>query len=370
MVEKGMRVVSTGGTALSIKQAGLSVVDLSEQTGFEEMMDGRVKSLHPRIYMPLLARLNHVDDNKILKKAGLSPFDLLVCNLYPFEEKQQSGELNLVEWIDVGGPALLRAAAKNFDRMTVLCDPADYKMILKEGGQIPSLEKRKQLAGKAFSLLAHYNFCIAEYLQKKPPIQEKDLYLKGHFFKPLRYGENPGQKANWFQVKEKGLHKALCLQGKELSFNNICDLNAAVSVVREFQEPCVTAIKHNNPCGVACDKKVEKALSLALQSDPVSVFGAILALNRPVSVESAQILCSLFLEAVIAPDYSAASLKIFKSRKNMRIIKWPELMIQEQNQTKIHCVDGGFLMQNNQNIKKEKESWKYIGQKPGFGCSV
>ena len=365
LAKNGMRVISTGGTARQLKKAGVCVVEVSQQTGFAEVMDGRVKSLHPRVYMPLLARLNHSDDSKVLEAAGLSPIDLVVCNLYPFEEKKHYGDANLVEWIDVGGPSLLRAAAKNFERVTVLCDPADYQKIL-DGGRMPDLEKRRQLAGKAFSLLAHYNACIAEWMQGKSWEKERDLYIKGHFFKSLRYGENPNQKASWLQIKEKGLHQAVYLQGKELSFNNICDLDSAVSVVREFQSPCSVAIKHNNPCGVAYDNAIEKAVDLVLKADPVSVFGAVIAVNRPVSEKAAQRLCSLFLEAVIAPDYSKAALEIFKSKKkNIRIMKWPELMIQDRERLTLRCVDGGLLVQEYQNIIGNwKSDWRYTGEKP------
>ncbi|MYE07629.1 MAG: bifunctional phosphoribosylaminoimidazolecarboxamide formyltransferase/IMP cyclohydrolase, partial [Oligoflexia bacterium] len=373
LARQGMRVVSTGGTSLHLQKAGISVVEVSQQTGFEEVMDGRVKSLHPSIYIPLLARLNKKADVKVLKDRDLAPFDLVVCNLYPFKDAKHQGKKDLVEWIDVGGPSLLRAAAKNFEHVTVLCDPEDYQGIL-DAGEIPSLEKRKQLAGKVFSMLADYNFCIADEMQKESQKERRNLYLKGRFYTDLRYGENPGQKANWFQLNKTGLHQALCLQGKELSFNNICDLDSAVSTVREFREPCCVAVKHNNPCGVACDSQMETAIGLALKADPVSVFGAVIATNRPISEEAAQILSSLFLEAAIAPDYSDSALAVFKSKKkNLRIMKWPDLSIYNNNQKEgiknqfdIHCVDGGLLVQDTQNINKEwQKDWKYIGQKPG-----
>ena len=366
LAEQNMRVVSTEGTAHELKKAGISVVDVSQQTGFSEVMGGRVKSLHPHIYMPLLARPNHSEDKKVLEEAGLSYFDLVVCNLYPFSEKKQQGknDKELIEWIDVGGPSLLQAAAKNFEQITVLCDPADYKAIL-ESEKKPNLEQRRQLAGKAFSVLAHYNFQIAEWMKKEDLwTTNKDLYLYGRFYKNLRYGENPGQKARWFQLGTTGLQQALPLQGKELSFNNICDLNSAISVIREFETPSAVAIKHNNPCGLSCNKTIERAIELALKADPVSVFGAVIAINRPVSEEAAQALCSLFLEAIVAPDYSPAALELFKSKKkNLRIMKWPDLMIQEPNYIKIHTVDGGLLVQEGQQ-KSDIKKWQYIGGKP------
>ena len=396
LARQGMRVVSTGGTSLHLRKAGISVVEVGQQTGFEEVMDGRVKSLHPYIYMPLLARLDKKDDVKVLKDAALSPFDLVVCNLYPFEDAKHQEKKNLVEWIDVGGPSLLRAAAKNFKYVTVLCNPEDYQCILNEG-EIPGLEKRKQLAGKVFSMLADYNFCIADGMQAKSQEEKRSLYLKGRFYTNLRYGENPGQKASWFQLEKTGLHQALCLQGKELSFNNICDLDSAVSTVREFRKPCCVAVKHNNPCGVAYNSQLETAIRLALKADPVSVFGAVIATNRFISEKSAQILSSLFLEAVIAPDYSDSALAFFKSKKkNLRIMKWPELIMynnsqkelyrtgiekasfrtsfplgekkgqtENSNRMDIHCVDGGLLVQDVQKINKEwQKDWQYIGKKP------
>lgn len=366
LVKNGMRVVSTGGTAAELKNAGISVIELSEQTGFNEVMEGRVKSLHPYIYMPLLARSNHPEDQKILKQTGLYPFDLVVCNLYPFEEKRNQGEQNLEEWIDVGGPSLLRAAAKNFEQITVLCDPADYQQILDEG-KIPSLDKRRQLAGKAFSMLSDYNSCIADWMQGKSWEKGGDLCLKGHFYRSLRYGENPNQKASWFRLKRTGLQQASCLQGKELSFNNICDLDSAVSVVREFSEPCSVAIKHNNPCGVVCSETIEKAVELSIKADPLSVFGAVVATNQPISELAAQTLCSLFLEAVIAPDYSPSSLEIFKQKKkNLRVMKWPRLMDRNLDSLKLRCIDGGLLVQEDQKIAgKWQSNWRCVQQIPG-----
>lgn len=366
LAEQGMRVVSTGGTADTLKKAGISVVEISDQTGFKEVMDGRVKSLHPHIYMPLLARPNHPKDIKTLEEAGLSHFDLVICNLYPFAEKKRQGKSDkeLVNWIDVGGPSLLRAAAKNFEQVTVLCDPVDYKTIL-ENKKKPDLKYRRKLAGKAFSILAYYNLQIAEWMQKEDLLKEnRDLYLHGRFIKSLRYGENPGQKACWFQRKNRGIQQALLLNGKELSFNNICDLDSAISVIREFDIPSAVAIKHNNPCGLACNSTIEKAIELTLKADPISVFGAVVAINRPVSETAAQLLCSLFLEAIIAPDYSPSALKLLKlQKKNLRIMKWPDLMDSDPNDIKIRTVDGGLLVQKIQK-KSHIKHWQYTGKKP------
>ena len=232
LAQQGMRVVSTGGTAKHLKEAGIHVVEVSEQTGFEEVMSGRVKSLHPRIHIPLLARKSHCEDRQALKSKNLQAFDLLVCNLYPFETNPG------IEQIDVGGPSMLRAGAKNFEQVTVLCDPADYQKILL-ANQLPDQQIRKQLAAKVFSHLAHYNSCIAHWMDDSTDSEEKNLHITARFFKKLRYGENPSQKANWFQIDEQGLHQSHCLQGKPLSFNNIRDLEAAVPLLDNLHKKLV-----------------------------------------------------------------------------------------------------------------------------------
>ena len=392
LTEKGMRVVSTGGTACLLKAEGISVVEVKEETGFAEVMDGRVKSLHPRIYMPLLSRLNHPEDEQVLKKEGLSPFDLVVCNLYPFKEKALKGEGGM-EWVDVGGPSLLRAAAKNFERVTVLCDPTDYDSVL-SAGKFPDLEQRKKLAEKVFSLLADYNLHIAKFLKTSLPFNASSVsktsvnmshnqptgssqlknwketgecFIKARFYKDLRYGENPNQNAGWFQIKEKGLHQAKCLQGKKgLSFNNICDLDSAINVLREFENPCAVAVKHNNPCGVACGDNIEQAVMKALKVDPVSVFGAVVALNCPISKESAEALSALFLSAVIAPDYTDSALELFKNkRKNLLVLKWPEGRSENLSPIKFRFVDGGLLVQEGQKlVDKWPPDWQYVGERP------
>ena len=372
LANQGMRVVSTGGTAKLLRQAGIQVIEVKEQTACAEVMDGRVKSLHPRIHIPLLARDK---DQNVLDQEGLSRFDLLVCNLYPFEQKAQERNHQgkqktiheLIEWIDVGGPTLLRAGAKNFKHVTVVCDPSDYTDILKNGR--PDLEKRKQLAGKAFALLSRYNACIAEQMTEKSWKKNGDFYLSGQFIKSLRYGENPGQQAGWFQLQKEGLHSAKIHQGKELSFNNLRDLESAVNVVRSFREPCCVAIKHTNPCGVACDLSMDLAVNKALKADPISVFGGVVAVNQPIHQKIADHLCSIFLEAVIAPSYSPDALSVFKKKKNLRILEWPNLIQTEQPITEtasVHSIAGGFLVQETTPyiIHSWPKDWKIIGSTP------
>ena len=363
LAKNGMRVVSTGGTAKLLKQAGIPVIEIAKQTKQVEVMGGRVKSLHPRIYIPLLARKK---DQALLKKEGLLPFDLLVCNLYPFEQKAKQNSTcsldSLIEWIDVGGPSLLRAGAKNFKYVTVLCDPADYSTILKSGS--PNLQKRKLLASKVFDLLARYNACIAKQMSGNWK-DGGNFYSSGKFIKTLRYGENPNQKAAWFQQEKEGLHSAKKYQGKDLSFNNLQDLESAIQLLRKFHKPCCVAVKHNNPCGVATHPtSLKVAVKLSLQADPISVFGGILAVNHTVSKEIAILLCPIFLEVIIAPNYSKEALNIFKKKKNLRILEWPHLTKNTiANKLSLHPVTGGFLLQDipPNNIQWLKE-WKFLNK--------
>ncbi len=361
--KQGMRVVSTGGTASLLKKAGIPVTEVKEQTGFAEVMDGRVKSLHPYIHMPLLARKSNQSDQQILEKAKLSPFDLLVCNLYPFEEKMRSEEKNLVEWIDVGGSSLLRAGAKNFEQVCVLCDPTDYPSVL-NAKTVPQLEERKRLAGKAFSLLARYDTCVASWMGKSWK-ENGDLCLLASFSQSLRYGENPDQKSAWFQLNHSGIHQAHCLQGKKLSLNNVRDLDSAVLLIRKFTEPACAIIKHSNPCGLAQAKDLESAVDRALKADPVSAFGGIVAVNHEIDSDTAKRLSSLFLEAIISPCYSSSALEIFRSKKNLHVIQWPEMLHPSNNSMKVQSVDGGLLVQEEQKLVDSwQNSWKQIGQKP------
>ena len=292
---------------------------MRELTAFPEILSGRVKTLHPSIFAPLLAREWEEEDQNVLKKYNMTAFDLLIVNLYPFEEKAENLEdKKKVEWIDIGGPSLLRAGAKNYFSVMTVCDPNDYAVIQKQN----DLFLRKEMAVKVFKKIALYNEQIAESLnsqnhssQKSDSFKErasKELFIKANFFKSLRYGENPHQKGQWFTSGQKGLHEAKILQGKELSYNNILDFDNAVQALNEFEEPCVVAVKHNNPCGVGMDSKISLALQKALTADPLSVFGALLAFNKRLDQDCAKQLVNLFLEGLIAPSYSQSALEILK----------------------------------------------------------
>jgi len=361
-VKKGMRVVSTGGTARHLKENGISVVDISEQTGFPEVMGGRVKTLHPKVHMALLAREEVKEDFQILKDHGLQAFDLLVCNLYPFEQTvlKKASDEELIENIDIGGPSMLRASAKNHSRMTVVCDPKDYSWI-QEKKEI-TLEDRRKLAAKVFAHCSSYDSLVAAILGAG---WGQELSFSGRLTGELRYGENPQQKASWyaFLADQKGLHSASVLQGKPLSYNNILDLDAAAGLVKEFSDPVVVAVKHNNPCGVALDQRPLLALQKALAADPVSVFGGIIAFNHKVTKDQALELNKVFLECIVAPDFETSALEIFSQKKNLRILKWQQIM-NAQKKVEIRSVMGGFLVQNPDQYSSDPSSWKYFGEEP------
>lgn len=365
-VDQGLRIVSTGGTARHLREHGFKVIDVSEQTGFPEVMDGRVKTLHPMIHMALLARDHVGEDFKTLKKYNLEPFDLVVGNLYAFEDalKKDLKERDLIEYIDVGGPSFLRAAAKSYERITVVCRPDDYNWIAEKNGKLTN-EERRHLAAKVFAHVSAYDSMIASELGAELGFSE--LSWGGEKVLDLRYGENPQQKAGWYRRRgaRSGLHSAQILQGKALSYNNLLDLEASCSAVRMFaHQPACVAVKHNNPCGVAVGNSAAEAVNKALAADPVSVFGGIVAVNRPVDEEAAHSLQKLFLECVVAPEYSPGALRIFAEKKNLRVLTWPELMNTEKSPMVV-SVAGGFLVQTKDEVEAEWSStWEVVGENP------
>ena len=359
LVDQGLKIVSTGGTAEYLKKNNFNIIEISEWTKFPEVMGGRVKTLHPRVHMALLSRPEFPEDAELLKKEGLHPFDLVVVNLYPFEKEPS------VEMIDIGGPSLLRGSAKNFARVTVVCDPQDYPAILNSE---MTLQKRQQLAAKVFAHVSSYDAMIARYLSKESKAGDFPYWSLGAMeHQTLRYGENPHQPARWLRERgaQNGWHQAKVLQGKELSFNNLLDLQAALETLREFpSQPACVAVKHNNPCGVAAAASGIEAVKKALSSDPVSVFGGIIAVNQTVDEAMASELGNLFLECVVAPDYSSAALGLFAKKKNLRILVWPEMM-KHQERESVRMVDGGILLQAPDIVSTEwSSSWKCVGETP------
>ena len=343
LVAAGWELVSTGGTAKALAAAGLPVVGISEVTGFPEMMDGRVKTLHPKVHGGILARRHLQGDREALAAHGISAIDLVVVNLYPFASAAARTDLafdDLVEEIDIGGPSLVRAAAKNFRDVLVVVEPEDYprviEALLSPHGPAPAF--RFDLARRAFAHTAAYDQMIAttlgtvrvdeiqgEFL-RDPPAATPLLpgIWQPHLTKlrDLRYGENPHQVGAWYAEGDHGFGAAMVHQGKELSFTNLLDLDAAARIALEFDEPCAVVIKHTNPCGVATGATIADAYLRAREADPLSAFGGIIGLNRPLDVDTARLLTATFIEAVVAPslDHPADVLPILASKTNLRIV--------------------------------------------------
>jgi phosphoribosylaminoimidazolecarboxamide formyltransferase/IMP cyclohydrolase len=348
-----IELLSTGGTASLLRDAGLNVTDVAEVTGFPEIMGGRVKTLHPKIHGGLLARRDLDDHVAAMSAQGIEGIDLLVVNLYPFEEtlRQTRDRQALVEKIDIGGPAMLRAAAKNHDFLTVLCDPADYASVAdaidKNGGT--ELELRQRLAAKTFARTAAYDSAISGWMassfgEELPEITS----TAGRKIIDLRYGENPHQQAALYKTGQDrpGVASAEQIQGKPLSYNNINDTDAAFELVAEFDQPTIAIIKHANPCGVASGDNLGAAWQRALACDPVSAFGGIVAMNRPLDAETAKAVASIFTEVVIAPEASDEAKAIMAAKPNLRLLITGALPDRSSSAIKIKSVAGGFLAQS------------------------
>lgn len=352
----GSEIISTGGTATTLRQAEIKVTEVSALTGFPEILDGRVKTLHPKVFGGLLGLPDKPEHASAMETHGISPFDLIAVNLYPFEKVIQGKTLSdeeLIEYVDIGGVALLRAAAKNYKNVLVVCDPNDYGMVLKEM-QNPlgvSDKLRQALAVKAFAHTAHYDAVISSHLKTRWEIKDKfseEATIGLRKIKTLRYGENPHQEAAIYRESGTpgwGVVSANVLQGKEISFNNYLDCEAAWQVALSFTEPVCVIIKHNNPCGVATAKTPAEAYRWALMCDPVSAFGGIIGFNRAVDRETAEEVSKLFVECVIAPSYHPEALEIFKSKKNVRLLQQPTLLAAPY-QMDVRRISGGYLIQD------------------------
>lgn len=365
LVSQGLKLVSTGGTARYLREQGWEVVDVSEVTGFPEVLDGRVKTLHPHVHMGLLAVQKNSEHVTALKQFQVEPFDLVVGNLYPFEEtlRKRSPEEELIENIDIGGPSFLRSSAKNFETVTVVCDPNDYRWIQEKSYQL-SRSDRKKLAAKVFRLISVYDQLISETLD---PDQISLWSVGGRLNQKLRYGENSHQQAWWIKKSgtEAGFADAEIFQGKELSYNNLLDLDAALTLCQRFEQPAVVAVKHNNPCGAAVDTNTEAALSKALKADPVSVFGGIIVMNFEVQAVHAQLLKELFLECVLAPKYSPEAREILAAKKNVRVLQWD--FPRDRHALEVKSIQGGFLLQQPDTQFSDPSNWEFIGSMPDQG---
>lgn len=355
LVDLGWDLVASGGTELVIKDAGLAVTSVDQLTGVPELLGGRVKTLHPAIHAGILARDNQ-EDMGSLQKYGYAPVNMVVCNLYPFQETVAQVGITLqdaIEQIDVGGVTLLRAAAKNFLRVTVICDPNDFNKViaeLKASGEV-NLATRRRLATKAFSHTRDYDTAIHAFLSKDMAPSLADIELPAHLsigmqrIETLRYGENPHQ---WAAYYSRTVHASplggTALGGKQLSYNNILDVDAAWRAVSSFSEPAVVIVKHLNPTGIATDRDISRACTGALASDPVSAFGGVIAVNRTVEDSFVSALGELFIEVIVAPGFTpTAQASILKSRKNCRLVQIPDFL--GDNEVDIRSVIGGLLVQ-------------------------
>jgi phosphoribosylaminoimidazolecarboxamide formyltransferase/IMP cyclohydrolase len=360
LAERGVEILSTGGTAKVLKDAGIAVRDIADHTGFPEMMDGRLKTLHPKVHGGLLAIRGNAGHDQAAQAHGIAPIDLLVVNLYPFEATAAKGARysECIENIDIGGPAMIRAAAKNHASVTVVVDPADYPAVLAEMGThagATSLELRKSLAAKAYARTAAYDAAIggwfaSELGERAPPWRA----FGGRLVQALRYGENPHQWAAFYASGEPrpGVATAAQHQGKELSYNNLGDTDAAFELVSEF-DPKVSAavaiIKHANPCGVAIGATLAEAYAKALRCDPVSAFGGIIALNGIIDAATAREITGIFTEVVIAPDATDEAKAIFAAKKNLRLLTTDGLPDPRAPGLTFRSVAGGFLVQSRDN---------------------
>jgi phosphoribosylaminoimidazolecarboxamide formyltransferase / IMP cyclohydrolase len=345
-------IMSSGGTGKALADAGIKFTEVSSYTGFPEMMDGRVKTLHPKVHGGLLGR-RQIDD-AVMAKHGINRIDLLVVNLYPFEKMsvQQLSLEALIEFIDIGGPAMIRAGAKNYKNVAVVVDPSDYQAVITaiQNGEI-SLDQRLTLAKKAFARTAAYDAAISNYLYLLDAPFPSTFTVQFNYGRALRYGENPHQQAAVYG--NSGIAGAQPIQGKQMSYNNYLDVNAGVALLREFEEPAAVIIKHNNPCGVAIGTGLHDAYITAREVDPVSAYGSVVCLNREVEKNVAEEIVGTFVEVLIAPSFSKDALRIMVKKENMRVLAIPA----RSESDEIRSIDGGVLVQR---TPPYQEHWEVI----------
>ena len=347
----GWEVVATGGTMKLLRESGVEVINISDVTGFPEICDGRVKTLHPKVHGGLLARRDDESHVRALRENGIEYIDLVCVNLYPFRQTIARPGVTLaeaIESIDIGGPSMLRSAAKNFSDVTVVCDPADYARVLDEirAGGNTKRETRLELSAKAYTHTAEYDAMIAAYMRRQAGLNEK-LFLEFDLVQPLRYGENPHQSARFYRSQEEvpySLATARQLNGKELSYNNIQDANAALCIVREFDEPFCVGLKHMNPCGAAVGRDAADAWTKAYEADKVSIFGGIVATNCTVTREAAELMKPVFLEIIMAPKFTDEALEVLCTKKNLRLLE-VKMERGEERPMQYVSVNGGLLAQ-------------------------
>jgi phosphoribosylaminoimidazolecarboxamide formyltransferase/IMP cyclohydrolase len=390
LVGLGVELISTGGTARILRDAGLPVAEVAEITGFPEILDGRVKTLHPRIHGALLGIRDNPEHERQMAAEGIAPIDLVAITLYPFEATIGKADTSLgqaIENIDIGGPAILRSAAKNFQDVAALMDPADYPNVLDELKQkngALSLTTRFALAQKAFALTARYDAIIAGFLEggelaadgtwsgrgEKHPAFPSILHVRLEKLQELRYGENPHQRAAFYRDLDlrDGIASARQLHGKALSYNNIMDLHAAWELAWEWTEPVVVIIKHTNPCGVATAGDLVQAYTRARDADPISAYGGILGTNRPLDAATAREIVSTFVEAIVAPGYAPEALATLQDRKNLRLLELPQ--VERCRSYEMRRVSGGMLVQDRDDAVLDLASQKVVTRRVPAGAEM
>lgn len=367
--ELGVEIISTGGTHQRLADNGIKVMGISEVTGFPECLDGRVKTLHPAVHGGILAMRDKPEHMKQLEDLNIETIDIVAINLYPFKETILKAGVTLeeaIENIDIGGPTMLRSAAKNHRDVVVICDPADYKKVIEELKQSNSvsIDTKYKLALKVFQHTAAYDAMISDYLRKQICAELPDnLTLTFEKVQELRYGENPHQKAGYYkeiQAPQGSLVHAVQLHGKELSFNNINDTQGALATLKEFEEPTVVAVKHANPCGVGTGFDILSAYNKAYECDPTSIYGGIVAANRTIDAGTAEEMSKIFLEIVIAPDFTEEAMEILTKKKNIRLLKLEDITKKAEGQLDIKKVSGGLLVQDTDDILFEEDEMRVV----------
>lgn len=379
LVELGFEIVSTGGTRKHLEEAGIPVINISEYTSFPEIMDGRVKTLHPKVHGAILGCPDVPHHAEAIAEHGIIPFQLVVCNLYPFEETVAKPGVTIeeaIEQIDIGGPSMVRSAAKNHKYVGIVTHPEQYTRVLEElnNGELTP-EFRRHLAISAFEMTARYDAAITEYFHSQQS-DSTELPVRLTVNLPeemtLRYGENPHQNAALYtdpNADDGSIAKAEQLNGKELSYNNLLDLDAALALVREFEPPTVAILKHNNPCGCGTADKLADAFEKAYSGDPVSAFGSIIGINRPVDLATAEQMCEpgRFIEAIIAPDFDADAFEMLttkpKWKNNVRLMKCPGMIRPANAMLDFRCVNGGVLVQQRDTHPDPQDEWKVVTER-------
>jgi phosphoribosylaminoimidazolecarboxamide formyltransferase/IMP cyclohydrolase len=365
-----INIISTGGTMKTLKDAGIPVTSVSDITGFPEILDGRVKTLHPKIHGGILARRDLPEHVSQIEKHDISPIDLVIVNLYPFEKvtsKPDISEEEVIENIDIGGPSMVRSAAKNYGDVTIITSPSDYAALLDEltnNNGATTLEFRRKMAQAAFAKTASYDTAIAEWFSKTDDQFPQSFNPSYKLISGLRYGENPHQKAALYEIPDfpfTSLPKGRLLSGKELSFNNIWDLEAGLQMALDFTEPFAAVIKHTNPCGAAVAETLAEAYKKALDADPVSAYGSVIAVNRAVDMDTAKLLHETpFVECILAPGFEPESLELLAKKKNRRLLDVGKLSRSPENSLEYRPITGGTLAQTPDRFDVKKENLQVV----------